>query len=619
MAIRMQQRRGTAEQWTLADPVLAAGEIGWESDTNQLKMGDGVRPWSELAYFVDEDSIDGSLEDYIPISQKGATGGVAELDENGKVPSSQLAIDELAQDAIDGALTAGTGITKTYNDEANTITVAADTTVIAPLASPTFTGTVVLPSATSIGDVSSTELGYLNNVTSAIQTQLDGKAASSHTHAQSDITNLTTDLAAKAPLANPTFTGTVVLPSTTSIGDVSSTELGYPNNVTSAIQTQLDGKAASSHSHSISDVTNLQTSLDAKLNLSGGTMTGKITLDADPTQALHATTKQYVDNVSSGILAKPQVIAATTANLDATYSNGTNGVGATLTANSNGAFPQIDGVSVTTVNGQRGVLVKNQTNAAHNGRYNLTTQGDSENPWVLTRCGLCDEASEIPGAYVFVTDGTANGQTGWVQHVDNPATFIVGTDDIDVFQFAGAGTVTAGTGIDVAGNQVSVDFDDVAAKVHTHLLADITDVTASVTEINYVDGVTSAIQTQLDGKAASSHTHPQSDITNLTTDLAAKAPLASPTFTGTVVLPSDTSIGDVSSTELSYLNNVTSAIQTQLDGKSPAAGSTSITTVGTVTTATSPTAAGSKGLRNITISTAEPSAGADGDVWLVYQ
>lgn len=61
----------------------------------------------------------------------------------------------------------------------------------------TFTGTITLPSTTSIGNVSSLELGYLDGVTSAIQNQLDGKASSTHTHAQSDITNLTTDLAAK--------------------------------------------------------------------------------------------------------------------------------------------------------------------------------------------------------------------------------------------------------------------------------------------------------------------------------------------------------------------------------------------------------------------------------------
>jgi len=45
------------------------------------------------------------------------------------------------------------------------------------LASPTFTGTVILPSTTSIGNVSSTEIGYLDNVTSSIQTQLDNKIA----------------------------------------------------------------------------------------------------------------------------------------------------------------------------------------------------------------------------------------------------------------------------------------------------------------------------------------------------------------------------------------------------------------------------------------------------------
>lgn len=74
----------------------------------------------------------------------------------------------------------------------------------------------------------------------------------------------------------------------------------------------------------------------------------------------------------------------------------------------------------------------------------------------------------------------------------------------------------------------------------------------------------------------------------------------------------------ITDTELGYLDGVTSSVQTQLNGKSPLAGSTSITTVGTVTTVTSPTAAGSSGLRKTTISTADPSGGADGDVWLKY-
>ena len=103
--------------------------------------------------------------------------------------------------------------------------------IVAPLASPTFTGTVVLPSGTSIGPVSSTEIGYLDGVTSLLQTQLNDKLA------------ISTAASTYAPLVSPTFTGTVVLPNTTSIGGVSAAEIVFLDGVTSNVQTQLDGKA----------------------------------------------------------------------------------------------------------------------------------------------------------------------------------------------------------------------------------------------------------------------------------------------------------------------------------------------------------------------------------------
>jgi hypothetical protein len=56
MATRMQQRRGTAAQWTSANPVLNAGEIGWESDTNKFKIGDGTNHWASIDYFIDANS-----------------------------------------------------------------------------------------------------------------------------------------------------------------------------------------------------------------------------------------------------------------------------------------------------------------------------------------------------------------------------------------------------------------------------------------------------------------------------------------------------------------------------------------------------------------------------------
>jgi hypothetical protein len=198
-----------------------------------------------------------------------------------------------------------------------------------------------------------------------------------------------------------------------------------------------------------------------KLELSGGTLTGALTLHADPTQALHAASKQYVDEVAEGLRSKPAVRAATTTNLAANYDNGTAGVGATLTADTDRVFTTLDGVtswSITTP--PMGVLVKNQTNPAHNGRYNLTSLGETGvSPWVLTRCGLCDEADEIPGAYTFVQFGTANGGTGWVQTVADPDTFVVGTDAIIVAQFSGAGTYTAGTGLTLTGTTFAMAED----------------------------------------------------------------------------------------------------------------------------------------------------------------
>lgn len=98
------------------------------------------------------------------------------------------------------------------------------------------------------------------------------------------------------------------------------------------------------------------------------------------------------------------------------------------------------------------------------------------------------------------------------------------------------------------------------------------------------------------------------DITlNVNYAAVGSAVLASPTITGTAVLPADTSIGSVSSVEIGYLDGVTSAIQTQL-------GARVNTTNGTVATAT----VGSAVVRNITLSTATPSGGMDGDVWLQY-
>lgn len=97
VAIRIQLRRDTAANWTSYNPILRAGEVGIETDTQRLKIGDGSSTWSARPYV--------------------------------NVLPSELT--ELSQDAVNSALTAGNGITKVYDDNANTLTISVDTSVIA--------------------------------------------------------------------------------------------------------------------------------------------------------------------------------------------------------------------------------------------------------------------------------------------------------------------------------------------------------------------------------------------------------------------------------------------------------------------------------------------------------
>ena len=170
--------------------------------------------------------------------------------------------------------------------------------------------------------------------------------------------------------------------------------------------------------------------------------------------------KAYVDQVAQGLDTKPSVRAATTADLSATYSNGSSGVGATLTAGSNGAIV-IDGVSLSV---DDRVLVKDQSTASQNGIYRVSTQGDGSTAFVLTRATPEDQPEELTGgSFVFVEEGTANANNGYVfTHTGQP-TF--GSTNLDVSQFSGAGQITAGAALSKTGNQLDVEVDNSSIEV----------------------------------------------------------------------------------------------------------------------------------------------------------
>jgi hypothetical protein len=191
-----------------------------------------------------------------------------------------------------------------------------------------------------------------------------------------------------------------------------------------------------------------------------------VTLTQDPVSGLQAATKQYVDSASQGLTIHSPVSAASTANLTSTYSNGSSGVGATLTnAGSLVAF-SIDGYSASL--GDR-ILIKNQTTGSQNGVYTVTTLGSGAVAWVLTRATDFNTVGTgtgyiESGAYFFVSSGTANASSSWVMTTPNPIT--VGTTSLTFTQFSASSGYTAGTGLSLVGNQFSITNSGVTASTY---------------------------------------------------------------------------------------------------------------------------------------------------------
>lgn len=73
MTYQYELRRGSAAEWTAANPILAHGEPGFESDTQHLKIGDGVHAWADLPYFITEVDLADAVVNGVP-GPTGPTG-----------------------------------------------------------------------------------------------------------------------------------------------------------------------------------------------------------------------------------------------------------------------------------------------------------------------------------------------------------------------------------------------------------------------------------------------------------------------------------------------------------------------------------------------------------------
>lgn len=156
----------------------------------------------------------------------------------------------------------------------------------------------------------------------------------------------------------------------------------------------------------------------------------------------------YVESITAGLSAKDAVVGGDRSGTSygpATYSDG---VLSPLTV---GALV-VDGV--TCALGDR-VLVKNETAQANNGIYVVQATGSGSEPWSLIHSPDMDTAAEVGGAYTFAQDRTANEGFGFI--VFGPGPFTLGTTAINWVQFTSTGDFTAGTGLTLSGDVVSLN------------------------------------------------------------------------------------------------------------------------------------------------------------------
>jgi hypothetical protein len=134
MAIRIQLRRDTAANWTSVNPVLANGEMGIETDTLKVKIGNGSATWSVRPYVnVLPSELTELAQDAVNSAIVAGNGVTKVYDDNANTITlsvTDAVIAEAAQDAVNDAFVAGVALTKTYNDSLNTLTVDLDNTAV---------------------------------------------------------------------------------------------------------------------------------------------------------------------------------------------------------------------------------------------------------------------------------------------------------------------------------------------------------------------------------------------------------------------------------------------------------------------------------------------------------
>ena len=266
-----------------------------------------------------------------------------------------------------------------------------------------------------------------------------------------------------------------------------------------------------------------------------------ITNLADPVNTQDAATKGFVEATSQGLDVKDSCVAATTANITIS------------TALNNG--DTLDGVSLST---NDRVLVKDQSTASQNGIYVVGS--------TPARAADLATGANAAGFFTFVEKGTVNADNGFVCTSDSGSA-VVGTNNLTIAQFSGAGQITAADGLQKSGNTLSVDLKSNGGLVieSTEIAVDLgaSSITGTLAISDGGTGATSASNARTSlGLVIGTDVEPHSDkLTELATMNQTTAnSLADLSDTEVQILDGAT----VTTTELNILDGNTSATSTTL-------------------------------------------------------
>lgn len=455
----------------------------------------------------------------------------------------------------------------------------------------------------AVSDITSAELGYLDGVTSNIQTQLNGKAAKSTTLAGYGITDAYTDEEVDQKFND--FVAAYITADGGTIDKLNEIASWIADDDAGAAKIVADVAANTQKLDGIEAGADVNIIESVKVNGAALTVTNKAVNITVPT---YSTTAPVMDGTASvgsaSTVARSDHKHPTDTSRAAQTDLDTHTVNTTIHITSdertkwNAAKTHADSAHAPSnaeknQNAFSNVVVGSTTIAADNATDSLTiaagtgisVSGDATNDKVtITNSGVRSIATGSTNGTISVNTNGTSAEVA-VKGLGSAA-YTAST----AYDAAGTATAKASTALGMAkeytdqvaeGLQASIDGK--ANSGHTHTVANITDLTATATEINYLDGVTSNVQAQLDGKSLSGHKHSAADMTSgtLSSDRLPTVPISKGGTGATTAAAALTNLGitataaelnkldgiTATTAELNYVDGVTSNIQTQLNGK----------------------------------------------------